>query len=74
MPRKSKETPSPYANVASANLDATSVEVAESGTVRMALLLDALNEALKEIPGAAHTVSIALLAKLGANPDTRIMP
>ncbi len=76
IPQKTKANPPDYhyGNTSSTNLDSTPVDVAESGTVRMAVLLDALDEALKDIPGAAHQVSAALLKKLGANPGTRITP
>ena len=76
MPRKSKATSRPdfYTNMHSTNLHATPTEVAEEGTVRMALLLDTLEAALKDFPGAALAVSGAILEKLGANPNTRIMP
>ena len=76
MPRKIKTSPnpSPYSNRNSTNVHATPTEVAEQGTVRMALLLDTIDLALKDFPGAAHTVSGAILEKLGANPNTRITP
>lgn len=76
MQQKTKPNPPNrhYANASGIPLDATHADVADSGTVRMAVLLDALEEALKDIPGAAHQVSAALLEKLGANPITRITP
>ena len=66
--------PSPYSNTNSTKVNATPTEVAEEGTIRMALLLDTLDQALKDFPGAAHAVSGAILEKLGANPTTRITP
>ncbi len=76
MPRKIKANSRPdfYNNRNSTNIHATPTEVAEEGTVRMALLLDTIDLALKDFPGAAHTVSGAILEKLGANPNTRITP
>lgn len=71
---KVNSNPSYYTNINSTNIHATPTEVAEEGTVRMALLLDTLDLALKDFPGAAHAVSGAILEKLGANPTTRITP
>ncbi len=76
MPQKRKASTlrNFYNNRNSTNIHATPTEVAEEGTVRMALLLDTIDLALKDFPGAAHTVSVAILEKLGANPNTRITP
>ncbi len=63
-----------YGILESAPIQANPVEVAETGTVRMALILDLLAEALRPYPEAKHAISEAIAARLSASPETRILP
>ena len=63
-----------YGILESAPIHATPVEIVETGTVRMALILDLLADALRPYPEAKHAISEAIAARLGASPETRILP
>ena len=74
MACKKTNPPQIYAVLDSSRLSASPVEVAESGTVRMALILDLIAESLEPFPDALHAVSEAIATRLGSSPDTRILP
>lgn len=74
MPRKKSDTPYFYRTVASSRLTASPVEISESGNVRLGLLLEAIAEALHEFPEAQLALTNAIAVRLGANPETRILP
>lgn len=74
MTRKKTNPPQIYAILDSSRLDASPIEVTESGTVRMALILDLIAESLEPFPEALHAVSTAIATRLGSSPDTRILP
>jgi len=74
MPRKKLTVPRVYGILASSPIHATPVEIAETGTVRMALILDLLAETLRPYPEAKHAISEAIAARLGVSPQTRILP
>lgn len=63
-----------YGILESAPIHATPAEVVETGTVRMALILELLSEALQPYPEAKQAISEAIAARLGASPETRILP
>ncbi len=74
MPRKKVNVPRAYGILSSSPIHATPVEVVETGTVRMALILDLLAETLRPYPEAKHAISEAIAARLGASAETRILP
>ena len=74
MPRKKAIVPRAYGILESSPIHATPVEVIESGTVRLALILDLLAETLRPYPEAKQAISEAIAARLGASPETRILP
>lgn len=74
MARKKTNPPQIYAILDSSRLDASPVEVTESGTVRMALIFDLIAIALEPFPDALMALSEAIATRLGSSPDTRILP
>jgi hypothetical protein len=74
MASKKTIRPRVYGILESAPINATPVEVAETGTVRMALILDLLAEALRPYPDARLAISEAIAERLSASAETRILP
>ena len=74
MPRRKTRTPLLYGLMDSSRLNATPVEVIETGTVRLALILDLIATALEPYPDARQALSDAIALRLSNNPDTRILP
>lgn len=74
MARKKSTAPRFYGLLESSPLHATALEVAETGTVRMALILDLIDEALKPYPEAKQAICGAIATRLSASPETRILP
>jgi len=74
MPRKRTLSPQSYRLLESSNVSATTVQVVETGTVRMGLLLEVISEALHEYPDAKLAISETIAKRLGTDPETRILP
>jgi hypothetical protein len=74
MTRKRTQSPSLYGLIESSRLNATPVDVVETGTVRMALVLDLIATALEAFPEAREALVAAIELRLGKNPATRILP
>lgn len=74
MPRKKSITPQMYGLIDSSRLTATPVEVVETGTVRLGLVLEIIATALEDYPEARLRLAEAFAARVGTNPLTRILP
>jgi hypothetical protein len=74
MLRKRTQTTSLYGLVESSRLNATPVDVVETGTVRIALVLDLIATSLEGYPEARQALVGAIELRLGKNPATRILP
>jgi hypothetical protein len=74
MARKKAQSPHLYRLFESAPLQATPLEVEESGTVRLGLVLEVLTEALLEFPEARKAVSKSIEAKIGVDPRIKVLP
>lgn len=74
MARKKLIAPRFYGLLESSPLNATPAAVVETGTVRMALILDLIADALKPYPEARQAMCAAIAARLSASPETRILP
>jgi hypothetical protein len=74
MPRKKSPLPRIYAIVESAPLNASTVDIAETGTARLGQLLEAIQRGLANFPEARAAVVNEITSTVGANPDTRILP
>ncbi len=73
MARKRSLAPQFYGILESSRLNATPVEVVETGTVRLSLILDVLADALANFPEARQAVCAAISDRLSSNRETRIL-
>lgn len=74
MPRKKTTSPLMYGLMDSSRLTATKLEVTETGTVRLGLVLDLIANALEPYPEARLALSDAITLRLSKSPETRILP
>lgn len=74
MPRKKSIAPQMYGLIDSSRLTATPVEVVETGTVRLGLVLEIIATALEDYPEARLRLAEAFASRVGTNPLTRILP
>jgi hypothetical protein len=75
MIKKSKRiAPHFYGLLDAAAIDASRVEVAETGIVRMGLILEVIGKALEPYPEAREALCAAIAERLGSSPETRILP
>lgn len=56
------------------SLEANPVELAETGTVRMGLILEVIGKALENYPEAREALCAAIAERLGSSQETRIQP
>jgi hypothetical protein len=74
MPRKKTQSPHLYRLFESAPLQATPLEVEESGTVRLGLVLEVLTEALLDFPEASKAVTELIETRIGVDPGIKVLP